>query len=80
MVSERLEARLPQMLKSRGKRGRQRKRLERKIEVTGRAGRVCGDVQGEKRSESGKEQRDRVLARGGELTKRGRIYEQGEEC
>lgn len=32
-----------------------------------------------KRSESGKEQCDKVLARGGELTKGGRIYEQGEE-
>lgn len=32
-----------------------------------------------KRSESGKKQCDKVLARGGELTKGRRIYEQGEE-
>ena len=40
---------------------------------------VCIDKWGEKRSEGGKEQCDKVLARGGELTEGGRIYEQGEE-
>lgn len=40
---------------------------------------VCAVIsEGEKECEGGKEQCDKVLGRGGELTKRRRIYEQRE--